>query len=109
MQKCSSCLIDMTLTKEYGDLLVFETEPLLSKYFFKEQIANVQNEISIADQMYQLYAVIEFDIVSEHFIAHVKRRNGIWQTFDDMKGHVLCNKKTENTSMNIFILFYLKK
>lgn len=108
LPQCDVCKNKMHLTKEYSDLLAFEIEPLLQKQFEKQSISNVQDEIQMNNSTYKLYAVVEYIVEAKHFIAHVKRKNGIWQSFDDLEPKVMCNKNIEKIPMNMFSLFYLK-
>lgn len=106
--KCANCGNEMEVTTEYGSLLAFEIEPLLKNQMEKTQISAIQNEIYMNGQAYKLYAVIEFNDRLEHFLAHIKRKDDVWQTFDDVKKHVKCLKRIETLSMYAFMLFYMK-
>lgn len=101
---CSTCKSRCVIHKILNDVLVLEVEPHIKIEFQKTiSIQNLADTITIANK-YELLAVVEFDPKIDHFLSHVKRKNNIWKTYDDLKSFESDTDITKD--MYPFLLFY---
>lgn len=101
--KCEVCHCKMNKQTKYRNILAFEVAGCQGK-----KISEIQEYIELSDAVYGLFGVIEHQFDIEHFIAHVKRENGFWQTFDDLnintKSHA-ANKAMQTKKISIHMIF----
>lgn len=105
---CRKCNNQLILSKQYGNILAFDVEPLEEKYRYKIKISDIQHNSCIGEQTYKLFGVVEYIPDILHFIAHVERDNGIWETYDDLNSKVIRSKKCLSTPMTVFGIFYIR-
>lgn len=104
---CGTCLKKtMAIVDKFHDIVKIDCESL-NEQNDQTSINDIQNEIILNGDGYELFASIEYDPEIKHFIPHIKRKSNNWETYDD-----LVRMKT-NTNVNeerfIFMLFYKKK
>lgn len=107
--RCRACNTRMETTLEYANLIAFDVEPAKERLIFLSKIDDVQEALHINEAVYNLFAVVEFKAEIRHFLAHVKRANGVWETYDDLKMDVIRSRKCTTTPMAIFAVFYNKQ
>lgn len=104
-RSCINCKGKCTFNQIFNNILALEVEP-------KNDIA-IQKKISIENlaptinvgKLYKLYAVVEFDPTLKHFTSHVKRINGKWKTYDDLKFFEMTTD--ESNEILPYMLFYI--
>lgn len=109
---CKKCGNHSIASQEFKNVIAFDVEPNLGSD--KYRISQLKENICVRGEVYALFGVIEKILVQEnppvhHFIAHVKRQNGVWQTVDDLKNDIIISRQVASSSMSIFLLFYIKK
>lgn len=67
----------------------------------------IQKQLLLETTTFKLFAVIEYVSAAKHFISHVQRKNGTWETYDDMSQKV--KKTIQKHTMDVFMLFYKKE
>lgn len=71
------------------------------------KMSSIPNMLSLIKINYILAGCVEFDAGSiGHYVAHVKRKNNVWETYDDTR-HTT-SKPNMNALKKIQILFYKK-
>lgn len=105
---CRKCNENMQATMTYGDIIAFDVEPLTSNLISTTQINNIQQTLHINEDIYKLFGVVEYKQSIRHFIAHVKRKNDIWETYDDLKSEMVRSRKCATNPMVVFAVFYMK-
>lgn len=101
---CQVCDGHSAVNPKYNSIVAIEVLSLEEERI-STKISDISKEISINGDIYQLYAAIEYE--SNHFRAHVLRRNQEWQTFDNMKSHETCCET--NKSILIDVIFYINQ
>lgn len=105
---CRECDLRMLTTLEYGNIIAFDVEPTHRRFYYSTSIDMVQQTLHINESVYMLFAVVQFKPAIDHFLAHVKRSNGVWETYDDLEKDVKRSKNCTKTQMMIFAVFYRK-
>lgn len=104
---CNACLKKpVAIEDEFNEMVVIDCE-LLSKSNELTSIKDIQNQINLKGDEYELFATIEYDPQLKHFIPHIKRKSNDWETHDDLS-HMKSDTDI-NEEMFIFMLFYKKK
>lgn len=103
---CTICSHRLSITREYAPIVAFDVEPQNPSVV---KISDIKATINLDNTTFDLYSVIQFNPANRHFLAHIKRRNGLWQTFDDLKGRVQTLSHITNTYMHVFMVFYIKR
>lgn len=67
----------MQTLEKFHDIVAIDCECLRKSQQILVCISDIQNEIILDEQQYELFAVIEFDPRLEHYIAHMKRKTMI--------------------------------
>lgn len=104
---CTTCKSPVVIDKILNDILVLEVEPNTEIEFQKTiPIQNLTGTITIANK-YELLAVVEFDPTIAHFLSHVKRKNNVWKTYDDLSS----SESDADITKEIYpyLLFYKQK
>lgn len=104
---CRKCRNRLRASVEYGNIIAFDVEPLTEKYITKTIIEEIQDTLHIDDRIYKLFGVVEFVRSNIHFKAHVKRSNGIWETYEDLQKEITRTKTCSTTPMVVFAVFYI--
>lgn len=107
--KCRGCGKNSIVSHEFKNIIAFEVEPLVHKRMKKYTTSQLKDKICVDGEIYNLFGLIENIPVIQHFVAHVKRNNGIWQSIDDLKNEIGTSKRINATPMYIFMLFYIKQ
>lgn len=84
--KCS-ILLDSRIT--YNDVLHIHIEmayPDALPHLI--EMEKISNYILLSDKLYEFRAAVPVQYTSNHFIAHIKRNDDVWQTYDDLKSSV---------------------
>lgn len=105
--ECRKCGNRLETIVEYGNVLAFDVEPLTEKHMTTSTIDDIQQTLHIEDRVYKLFGVVEFLKANNHFIAHVKRSNGVWETYDDLQKEVSRSKNCSKKPMVVFAVFYM--
>lgn len=105
---CEKCLKKtMIVTETFSSTIAIDTEHVFQIDRQSTKINEIQNEINLNGEKYELSACIEHDPSIKHYIAHVKRKTNNWETYDDLA------RTKSDTDMEeerlIFVLFYGKK
>lgn len=106
---CRECGSRSAISENFKNVIAFEVEPFVNKRGKKYKISQLKQEICVNGSNYTLFALVENDPIIRHFIPHVKRTDGIWQTIDDLKTEIFCSPRITSTPMFIFMLFYIKQ
>lgn len=106
--QCRECDSRMLTMLEYANIIAFDVEPTRTKFYYSTTIDMVQQTLHINESVYMLFAVVQFKSENEHFLAHVKRANGVWETYDDLETRVIRSKNCTKRPMMIFAVFYKK-
>lgn len=106
--RCRKCNAQMLTTVNYSDIVVFDVEPLSGKHLHQTKINEVQAKLHMNGNIYELFAVVEFKPSAVHFVAHVKRANETWESYDDLQKEVIRSRKCTTTPIHIFAVFYKK-
>lgn len=105
---CDACLKKTSVIEdEFHDVVVIDCEPLLECQRKRTTISSIQKQIHLNENEYELLATVQFEPEPDHFIAHIKRKNNEWETYNDLdqtRAHTNTNEE-----MFIFLLFYKKK
>lgn len=104
--RCRKCNEKMKCDREINSVIAVEVEPTNSKYSALHKLSDIQNEIILENKTYKLFGVIEFIASARHFVAHVKRMNNMWETYDDLDAKK-SSRKFDDNYKNIFMLFYV--
>lgn len=110
--ECRACGNHLTISEEFGNIIAIEAEPLShnsTRQMRKYEIQQLKEKICIKGELYQLFGIIQYIPQIKHFVAHIKRNNGVWQTVDDLETEVKTTKKIEEIPMHIFMLFYIRQ
>lgn len=88
-------------------MIDLQTKNLISEVAIEE----VPKELPIIGEKFLLKGIIEFiagvaDGAIGHYMSHVLRGNGYWETYDDRNSNVA--KPKLNTKKLLQILFYVK-
>lgn len=103
---CTLCIRQLSITRTYANIVALDVEAdihVLSK------ISDIKATIHLDNITYDLFGVVQFNPSNDHFVAHIKRRNGSWQTFDDLKGRIQTLSNITNVKMYVFMVFYMKR
>lgn len=106
---CRKCSARLQTVTNYADIIAFDVEPLKRKYIHLTEISKVQSTLHLHEDVFKLFAVVEFKSSNKHFIAHIKRANGIWKTYDDLEKKVIRSRQCTSTPMAIIGVFYKKQ
>lgn len=96
----------MIIEDQFNEIVVIDSESLDQKNKLTT-INDIENEVKLNDDEYELFAVIEYNPCMAHFIPHIKRTTKNWETYDD-----LTNEKEDtilDEDIYIFMLFYKRK
>lgn len=103
---CNKCLKKtMAIEDQFHEIIAIDCES--SQQNELTTITNIQNQINLNEEQYDLFAAIQYDPEMRHFIPHIKRISNNWETYDDL----LPQKSVTNINeeMFVFMLFYKKK
>lgn len=106
---CNECNNKTMETNEkFHDIVAIDCESLRKSHQKLTCINDVENEIKLDEDQYELLAAIEFDPRLVHYIAHIKRKfNSTWGTYGDILRTII--NTNINRNMFVFMLFYRKK
>lgn len=81
---CPKCESELDMQILLNNILVIHIELAYpNTLIHKVEMSKISGEITIHDKQYEFRAAIEYG--AKHFVAHVKRNNGVWQTYNDLK------------------------
>lgn len=106
---CDLCSSSMNEEKLYGNIICFEVEPPRKYFQTAYQIKQLKQTIIIEGLCYDLHGVIEHKQNNDHFVAHVQRKNKLWETYDDLENTVKSSKIIPSIFMYMFLIFYKKR
>lgn len=103
---CNTCLEKtMTIEDQFHGIIAIDCES--SQQNELTTINDIQNQINLNEDQYDLFAAIQYDPDMKHVIPHIKRISNYWETYDDL------NRKKSVTNINegmlVFMLFYKRK
>lgn len=101
--RCQKCQIHMKCDRAMNKIIALEVEPTNPQHTTLYKLSSIQNEILLENKSYRLFGTIEYNALAHHFIAHIKRKNDVWETYDDLDA----KKATKNskTATKIFLCF----
>lgn len=103
---CNTCMQKtVTIEDQFHEIVAFDCES--SQRNEVTTINDVQSQINLNDDEYDLFAAIQYDSDMKHFIPHIKRNSNDWETYDDL--HRIKSVCDTNEKMLIFMLFYKRK
>lgn len=82
---CSTCSSPLELEQFLSDIVVFDIEKTQIEIEYTA-FDKITTTINLNNREYLLRAVVERK--EAHFIAHVRRKNDVWQSIDDMKSQI---------------------
>lgn len=104
---CETCSQKtMIIEDQFHEVVVIDCESLDGEDELTS-INDIQQQVKLNEDEYELFATIEYDPRIKHFIPHIKRITHRWETYDDLN-----SVKTDTDiyeEMYIFMLFYKKK
>lgn len=103
---CEECHNKLIKTFEFQNIITFEVEPSSAEHV-KFKPSEIQSVITIENNTYELFGMIEYDPALEHFVAHVKRKSNYWYTFDDLANRVHGFNFNNKGQIEVFMLFYV--
>lgn len=104
---CETCLQKtMVVEDQFNELVVIDCESL-DQINKQTTIDDIENEISLNEDEYELFAAIEYNPYLLHFIPHIKRITKKWETYDDL--NIVKDDTYTDEDMYIFMLFYKRK
>lgn len=86
-EMCPKCSILLDSHITYNDVVVIHIEmayPDTLPHLI--EMDKISNYILLSDKLYEFRAAVQY--TSNHFIAHIKRNDDVWQTYDDLKSSV---------------------
>lgn len=102
---CSNCEKPCTVSYKKNEILVMDVEVLdLHGKHQPIKLEDISKNIFIEADKYALKGVVE--LTSSHFIAHVRRNDSAFETYDDLKPSRL--GKSPKYELNAVLLFYSK-
>lgn len=104
---CDMCQCPVEVTRNLQDIIAFEVEPPI-KMMNISAIGDIQDSIILQNQQFDLFGVIEFIPGIKHFVAFVKRKNELWERFDDLKNARIIRVDPARENVDPFMLFYKK-
>lgn len=105
---CTTCKSPLTISRDINTIIAFEVEPpvVTDEPPLTYTIQDIQSQLKIEGQTFKLFAIIDFVPRINHFVSYVRRRNNIWEKYDDIN---LAHTKEDilQQKMNVFMLFYV--
>lgn len=105
---CNICLKkSLQIEDLFHDIIAIDCEALTELEQKQIALENIENQIQLNGDEYNLFAAIQYDPTIHHYVAHIKRKSNEWETYDD-----LCRTKFDsiiNEEIFVFMLFYQKK
>lgn len=81
---CKECFSQLDTHILLNDVLVVNIEMAYpNKDIYDFELEKISKHIIFEQQRFEFRAAIEYS--SNHFIAHIKRNNQVWETYDDLK------------------------
>lgn len=81
---CRGCGTPSIVDQQFQNIIAFEVEPFVAKHLQRSTIEQLKREICVGGKVYKLFGIIERQPAIRHFVSHVKRNNGVWQTINDL-------------------------
>lgn len=81
---CGACQRSVNVSIMLENILAFEVEPP-ENHENISTIGDIQDMILVLNKSFKLFGVIEFIPAIRHFVAFVKRKNDLWEKYDDMQ------------------------
>lgn len=106
---CRECGNQSIVSQQFKNIIAFEVEPFVHKRMKKYTISQLKEKICVRGEIYNLFGLIENIPAIQHFVGHVKRNNGQWQSIDDLKTEIDTSRRITSISMYIFMLFYIQE
>lgn len=102
---CDTCVKEkMEINEKFHEIVAIDCESLRKSEQKMTSINDIEKQIVLDENEYQLFAAIQFNPHLQHFIAHVKRKINIWETYDDLNRTIIDTDINEN--LFVFMLFY---
>lgn len=102
-EKCKRCDHIIAGTIEHNSVLVIKPSHLSYRYTIK--VDEITSSIVVNNQTYELCGVIEYDFQEKHYICHARRKDALWQTYDNLKEKVMTLNNAKDISVSL--LFYV--
>lgn len=81
---CPVCNASLSIFRDLNQIIAFDIENVDENGMQEEiKISEISQNIDVQGKKYVLRGVVEYK--SKHFVAHVRRNDGTWETYDDLK------------------------
>lgn len=98
---CKTCLIQEDSSIVLNDIIMVPVENMYpDEKQHPTNLEKISPELRILDQTYTIYAVVEYR--PGHFIAHINRKSGEWQSYDNLHTSLQPTPK----ELHAILLFY---
>lgn len=108
-EKCPTCQKFLTVKRIPSRILFVDVE---NQFSFLEkphiEFSKITQRIRYGRRNFSLKSVIEFIPNQKHFIAHIKRNDGNWETFDDLS-HLVTRLIKANEATIIWVIFIVMR
>lgn len=85
-KKCQNCCGMTKFSRRVNDVIVFDTEPTNYNNIIRESymigLEDLPTTVIVDGRRFILKGTVEY--TNRHFVAHVRRNDGEWQTYDDI-------------------------
>lgn len=110
---CRECGKQALISRTLGNVIAIETEPTTHRTKWKKyKISDLKEKLCVDESVYTLFGLIERVSLSDekgHFVAYVKRNNGVWQKVDDIENKIVASRSITMTPMFIYMMFFIKE
>lgn len=104
---CPDCHQLCLAEHRIGPLLALEVEPISPQAKQKHSVENITTQIEVGKAMFNLRGVIEIKQTQpRHFICHMLRKSGHWETYDDTAKSV--TSLDISKEITLAMLFYIR-
>lgn len=107
-KKCANCRGMTKLLRRLNDVIVFDTEPTnydtINRESYMIGLDDLATTIAVDDRRYILKGIVEY--THRHFLAHVRRNDGEWETYDDM--NYAKTRKTPKRIMPVQLFYVIR-
>lgn len=102
---CPECKEICVTEHQLNPVLALEVEPISSEAAQTVKIADISPQIMVNQKNFNLCGVIEAEDHPSHFICHIRRKNTVWQKYDDTARNVSTSDLAKG--IKAFMLFYI--
>lgn len=97
---CYQCFTKIDVEFEYNNIAVIHIELAYpNDQIYKIELNKISKNIILNDNIYEFRAAVQY--TPGHFIAHLFRKNGKFETYDDLK-----HAKVQRTPKSFYSVFY---